>query len=250
MRPMLATAAAADPPRRRLGARGQVGRHAGARRRSRRGPDADLAAGQRRHGLLPRARRRLGERTTTCCSTARWSRWTAAARRSAPWPSACTSGTGVRPSGSPRLRPVTLMVFDLLRLYGTDLTSQPAVGPSRPARAARPRRSALAGATGLRRRRRAVRRDPRAGTRGRGEQAALRAIPARAAVHGLAEVAPQADRLGRRRWLAAERSAPPTGSGPCCSACPRRRGGGMRGRIGSGIAGQGRSASSPSCSRR
>ena len=50
-------------------------------------------------------------------------------------------------------RPVTLMVFDLLRLYGADLTAQPLVGPARAARAARPRRPALAGAAGLRRRR-------------------------------------------------------------------------------------------------
>ena len=78
------------------------------------------------------------------------------------------------------VRPVTLMVFDLLRLYGSDLTAQPLSRAARAARAARPRRPALAGAPGLRGRPRALRRDPRAGTRGRREQAPLGSLPARA----------------------------------------------------------------------
>ena len=61
----------------------------------------------------------------TCCWTARSWPWTAASPRSARWPSACTCTTRRRAAALAATRPVTYMVFDLLRLYGVDLTGRP-----------------------------------------------------------------------------------------------------------------------------
>ena len=114
-----------------------------------------------RQGLLPRAARPGRAAAATCCSTARSSRSSTASRRSARWPTGCTSATpGARPLLA-ESNPVTLLVFDLLRLDGEDLTGRPLSERRRAAGGSRPARRALAGAGDLRRRRRCCWRRPR-----------------------------------------------------------------------------------------
>ena len=135
-------------------------------------------------------------------------------------------------------RPVTLMVFDLLRLFGSDLTAQPWSARRDAARAARPDRPALAGARGLRRRPAAARRDQGAGPRGHRQQAPLRPLRRRAAVPP----------TGARRRTAASLSVvvggwrPEVGSngrlGAVLVGLPDGSGGWRyAGRVGSGLAG-------------
>ena len=225
MRPMLASPATASR-RRRVDPRGQVGRHAGPRRhpgrrrhlRSRNGND--VTAGYPELAHLGRAYddmlldgevvaldggRPSSERSPSGC-TSRPPQGRAAGR------GATGDADGVRPPAPVRLRP----------------HRPAAVREARPARAARPRGPALAGAAGLRRRAGAVRRDPRAGLEGVVSKRPPRHTPGRRSTDWLKsphKLTVSAVVGGWRR-----RSAPPTGSARCCSACPPQRAdGGMRG---------------------
>ncbi len=98
--------------------------------------------------------------------------------------------------------PATYMVFDLLRLDGEDLTRHAVGGAAGAARGARAGHH-LAGARGVRRRADAVRGDPAAGPRGRGQQASLLDLRLRPPHRLLAQARAPAERLVRGRWLAA-----------------------------------------------
>ena len=80
-------------------------------------------------------------------------------------------------------RPVTYMVFDLLRLYGVDLTRRPLAERRATLERLDLQGAVLAGAADVRRRARAAGGDPRAGAGGRREQAARLDVPAGAAQH-------------------------------------------------------------------
>ena len=125
MRPMLATRAPTCPPA-GVAARGEVGRHAGARRgradggscvRSRNENDVTVVLPRAAQGSPRRPRRaarRRGGRVRR-----------RGARRSRRSPSGCTSREPRRAEALARANPVTLLVFDLLRLDGEDLTGRP-----------------------------------------------------------------------------------------------------------------------------
>ena len=205
-----------------VAARGEVGRHAGAARRPRR-PGADHRAQRvQRHRRLPRARRR----SATCCPDALLDGEVVAMVDGRPSFRALAERMHVqdrrRAERLAATRPVVLMVFDILRLYGVEPARPAARGaPGHPgaAGAARP---ALAGATGVRRRAGARGRHPGAGPGGRGEQAAHVDLPARAAQPGLGQAGPPAGAVLPGRRLAARDRQPDRGSARCCSACPRR----------------------------
>ena len=132
---------------------------------------------------------------TTSCSTARWSRWARASRRSARCRTGCTCATRPGPLRLAERNPVTLIAFDLLRLDGEDLCDLPLserrerlLGPR--ARRRRPGRCPPTYDDGAD----AALRGRAAGPRGHRQQAAVLALPARAAQQGLAEVPDPADR--------------------------------------------------------
>ena len=148
-------------------------------------------------------------------------------------------------------RPVTLMVFDLLRLFGSDLTAQPLVGPARAARAARPRRPALAGARPSTTTARSCSGHPGAGPRGRREQAAYLALPAAGAARRTGSSRRTAPRLSVvvGGWRP-EKTNDAGRLGAVLVGLPDGAGaGGMPGRVGSGHRRRRRSASWRSCWR-
>ena len=158
---------------------------------------------------------------------------------SRPWPSGCTSSRADRARGWPRPRPVTFLVFDVLRLDGRDLSREPLTRPA----ASCSRGSAWPTCTGrcppaYDDGRDAVAGHRAAGTRGDREQAAWVALRVRRPQPALAEVpAPPAGVL-RRRGLAARDRVRPAGSARCSWASPTAAGLVYRGRVGSGIAGK------------
>ena len=135
-------------------------------------------------------------------------------------------------------RPVTLMVFDLLRLFGSDLTGQPWS-----ARRALLERLDLTGRNwqvpaGLRRRRAAARRHRGPGSRGHRQQASRRPLRRRPTLGGLAQDRAPRQPVGRRRAAGGRRSARTGGSGAVLVGLPDGSGGWRyAGRVGSGLAG-------------
>jgi bifunctional non-homologous end joining protein LigD len=122
MRPMLATKGTHVPPG-RVAARGQVGRHAGARR----GPRRRLRLCSRNENDVTVAFPSCtGWRAsaTTCCSTGRWSRSSTASRRFGALADRMHVRNPRRADELAEVNPVTLMLFDLLRLDGEDLTGR------------------------------------------------------------------------------------------------------------------------------
>ena len=249
MLPMLATKGDHVPAGPGWVARGEVGRHAGAGR-----PYAAPACG------CGRATRTTSPSPSPSCTA--WPRSAARlparrrgrragggrARPSARWPTGCTCATPPARCGSPRRNPVTLIAFDLLRLDGEDLRDRPLVGATRAAAEALGLDDGrLAGAPDVRRRADAARRRRAAGARGHRQQAAVLALPPRAAQQGLAEVPDPADRRPSSSAGSATRPAATTGSGPCSSAS--RPPTGCSSAVGSAAASPARRAGcSPSCS--
>ena len=120
--------------------------------------------------------------------------------------------------------PVTLLVFDVLRVDGRDVTGRPLVRAARAPRGARPERRPLAGARGVRRRRDALRGHPAAGPRGHRQQASGLPLRARTAQPALAEV-PAPAPARRTSWAAGgPRPARPAGSARCWWGSRPRRG--------------------------
>ena len=66
-----------------------------------------------------------GSLWTTPCSTARWWPSPTGRRASLRWPSGCTSRGPTAPAAWPSGIPVTLLVFDVLRLGDRDLMEEP-----------------------------------------------------------------------------------------------------------------------------
>ena len=130
MRPMLATKGTHVPARRRVAARGEVGRHAGARRRPRRRRSGELHIRSRNENdvtvVLPRAARR----SPACGRDLLLDGEVVAFLDGVPTFGALADRMHVAqraPRGRARRQsnPVTLLVFDLLRLDGEDLTGRP-----------------------------------------------------------------------------------------------------------------------------
>ena len=135
-------------------------------------------------------------------------------------------------------RPVTLMVFDLLRLFGSDLTAQPWSARRALLERLALTGRALAGAGGLRRRAAAARGDQGAGPRGHREQAPHRPLRRGPPFARLAQDGAPRQPVGRGGWLATGGRVATGGSVPCSSACPTASGGWRyAGRVGSGLAG-------------
>ena len=234
MRPMLAPTAR-GPGRGRVGARGQVGRDPGAGRRPGGAAAADQPHRARRHGGLPRAgRSRRSSRT--CCSTGRSWRCRAASRRSRRWPNGSTSRAPGGPSLAAR-NPATLMAFDLLRLYGVDLTARSYADRRATLERLELTGAPLAGAADVHRRRARCTRPPV--TRGWRASSANGSPPA--TTRGCAARSGSSSRTAPRprssSGAGVPRPTPPTASARCSSG---RRPGGLRylGRVGSGLAGK------------
>src|SRR3954468_6266737 len=201
--------------RRRVAARGQVGRHPGPRRgRGRHRPDA-LAQRERRDRGLPRA---AGPRRPRAGPPARRGDRRAGRRDPAllrdrrpdarPEHPARRAACEDQPGDADRVRPAPA------RRSGPHGTA--AHRETCPARLARRRRPALAGPGDVRRRRHALRRHRAAGPRGDRQQEARLPVLPRPAFGGLAEVPAPPDAVLRRRRLAPgdrQRVTAPGGAG-------------------------------------
>ena len=174
----------------------------------------------------------------TCCSTARWSRSSTASRPSVRWPTASTSARPAARRLLAETNPVTLLVFDLLRLDGEDLTGRPLTE----------RRELLEGlglldvhwqvpatyddgemlleATAA------------AEARGHRQQEAVLALPARPPLAGLAEVPAPRPSARTSSGAGVTRPTAPRGSARCSWGSRPTDGLVYRGRVGSGIAGK------------
>ena len=187
----------------RVGARGQVGRRAHPRRPVRRARRHRPAVEPQRQRRRRRVARR-GRQPRRCARPARRRRGDRAQRGGR----ARLPGAPGAPARTPRAHRRAAGRVAAGDVHGLRPAAPRRHRPHRPAaaRAAcparRPRPGPLAGAGGVRRRGDAARRDPRAGARGRREQAARLALHLRAAQPALAQAGPPAPSLLRGRRLA------------------------------------------------
>ena len=236
-RPMLATVAERGPDRRRLGARGQVGRDAGARRRARRACVTVWSRNERDVTAAYPELDGIGHDYDDMLLDGE----VVALEAGRPSFHALTERMHVserrRAERLAATRPVTLMVFDLLRLFGSDLTAQPWS-----ARRELLDRLDLDGRhwqvpRGVRRREAAARRDGRPGARGHRQQAPLGAVRGRPPVAGLAQDGPPREPVGGHRRLARGGRLPGR-LGAVLVGLPDGEGGWRyAGRVGAGLAG-------------
>ncbi|CAA9342760.1 MAG: DNA_ligase_IV_Ku-like, partial [uncultured Nocardioidaceae bacterium] len=194
------------PYRRGVGARGQVGRDAGAGGGARRPAHAHLSQRERRNGVIPgppgvgrplgarrsRRRPRRGDRGLPRRPAGLRCARRPDARRPGPQGPDCRRP---QPGDADGLRPAVVR-----RPRRHDPA---ALRPAPAARAARARVAAVAGAADVRRRRRPPGGDAHGGSRGDRQQEAELLLPPGPAHRGVAEVSAPAGWVVRRRWVAA-----------------------------------------------